>query len=69
MENLEKQIVRIIEDNSPELAAEEVLRLFSVVGRIEQLKAFILDYVKEFEENGTTGIERYMDAKELLKSL
>jgi hypothetical protein len=38
MENLEKQIVRIIENNSPELAAEEILRLFSVVGRSEQLK-------------------------------
>jgi hypothetical protein len=37
MENLEKQIVRIIENNSPELAAEEILRLFSVVGRSEQL--------------------------------
>ena len=30
MENVEKQIVRIIENNSPELAAEEILRLFSV---------------------------------------
>ena len=29
MENLEKQIVRIIENNSPELAAEEILRLGS----------------------------------------
>ena len=30
MENLEKQIVRIIENNSPELAAIEILRLFAV---------------------------------------
>jgi len=36
MENIEKQIVRIIENNSPELAAEEILCLFSVVGRSEQ---------------------------------
>lgn len=35
MENLEKQIVRIIENNSPELAAEEILRLLGVVGRSE----------------------------------
>jgi hypothetical protein len=40
MENIEKQIVRIIENNSPELAAEEILRLFSVVGRSEQLADF-----------------------------
>lgn len=37
MENLEKQIIRIIENNSPELAAEEILRLFAVSGRSEQL--------------------------------
>lgn len=37
MENVEKQIVRIIENNSPELAAEEILRLFGVVGQSEQL--------------------------------
>lgn len=36
MENVEKQIVRIIENNSPELAAEEILRLLGVVGRSEQ---------------------------------
>ena len=30
-------IVKIIENYSPELAAEEILRLFSVVGRSEQL--------------------------------
>jgi hypothetical protein len=41
MENLEKQIVRIIENNSPELAAEEILCLFSVVGQSEQLKDFV----------------------------
>lgn len=37
MENVEKQIVRIIENNSPELAAEEILRLLGVVGQSEQL--------------------------------
>lgn len=37
MENVEKQIVRIIENNSPELAAEEILRLLGVVGRSKQL--------------------------------
>ena len=37
MENVEKQIVKIIENNSPELAAEEILRLLGVVGRSEQL--------------------------------
>lgn len=40
MENLEKQIVRIIENNSPELATEEILRLFSIVGRSELLLYF-----------------------------
>lgn len=42
MENLEKQIVRIIENNSPELAAEEILRC--VVGRSEQLKCDCCGY-------------------------
>lgn len=36
MENIEKQIVRIIENSSPELAAEEILRLLGVVGRSEK---------------------------------
>ncbi len=37
MENVEKQIVKIIKNNSPELAAEKILRLLGVVGRSEQL--------------------------------
>lgn len=36
MTDIEK-IVKIIENNSPELAAEEILRLFNVVGPSEQL--------------------------------
>jgi len=32
-----ERIVKIIENYSPELAAEEILRLFSVVWRSEQL--------------------------------
>ena len=36
MEQFEK-IVKIIENNSPELAAEEILHLFSVVGKSAQL--------------------------------
>jgi hypothetical protein len=43
MENLEKQIVRIIENYSPKLAAEEILRLFSVVGRSEQFICYKAD--------------------------
>ncbi len=52
MENLEKQIVRIIENNSPELAAEEILRLFSVVGRSEQLKADVFDLANKLAVSG-----------------
>ena len=36
MTDIEK-IVKIIENYSPELAAEEILRLFGVVGQSEQL--------------------------------
>lgn len=49
MENVEKQIVRIIENNSPELAAEEILRLLDVVGRSEQLAAFLKWYYENDE--------------------
>jgi hypothetical protein len=38
-----KKIVKIIENNSPELAAEEILRLFSVSNRRELLIAFLDD--------------------------
>ena len=33
----------------------------------ELLKSFLKDYINEFEENGTTGWERYDKAKELIE--
>lgn len=56
MENVEKQIVRIIVNNSPELAAEEILRLLGVVGQSEQLKnAEQEGYKKGWEEGAEYG--------------
>jgi len=66
MKNLEKQIVRIIENNSPELAAEEILRLFSVVGQSEQLKAFVR-WVKANDRHIVDGDFSLID--DYLKSL
>jgi hypothetical protein len=40
MTALEIQIKRIIENLQPDEAAKEILRLFSAVGRSEQLTAF-----------------------------
>ena len=58
MENVEKQIVRIIENNSPELAAEEILRLLGVV---EQLKAFA-DYAqKRMWEDGDKDLSEFVN--------
>lgn len=52
-----------------EIAGIEQLELCNVVGQSEQLKAFILDYINEFEQEGTTGWERYNKAKELFKNV
>ncbi len=41
------------------------LKLCGVGVRSEQLKSFVEDYIQEFEENGTTGWERYDKAKKL----
>ena len=49
MTDIEK-IVKIIENYSPELAAEEILRLFSVVGRSEQLLA-LAQYMCQHQNN------------------
>ena len=47
----------------------EQLTIPAAVGESEQLKAFIVDYINEFEQEGTTGWERYNTAKKLIKSL
>lgn len=47
----------------------QALLIADVVGQSEQLKAFILDYINEFEQEGTTGWERYNKAKELFKNV
>jgi hypothetical protein len=41
----------------------------NVVGRREQLKNFVEGYVKEFEESGATGWEKYDEAKKLLETI
>ena len=42
MTDIEK-IIKIIENNSPELAAEEILCLFNVVGQSEQFSCYLED--------------------------
>jgi len=57
MENVEKQIVRIIENNSPELAAEEILRLLGVSCQRELFIAMI-DKMKESDwQEADNGFE------------
>jgi hypothetical protein len=59
MTDIEK-IVKIIENNSPELATEEILLLFSVSGRSKQLianeqDAFDRGYTKGWIEGFNSG--------------
>lgn len=63
MENVEKQIVRIIENNSPELAVEEILRLFAVSGSYsaeDMSKAWSEGYHRKVDEINGNEL-RYFD--------
>ena len=63
MENVEKQIVRIIENNSHELAAEEILRLFAVSGSHsaeDMSKAWSEGYHRKIDEINGNEL-RYFD--------